>query len=464
QDVPFEHLVEVLNPQRSPAYHPLFQVIFALQNTPPFSFDLPGLTVRRRVTPTGTSRFDLFVSLTERPGEDGMEGLVEFSTDLFDLGTVQTLIARWQNFLNAVTADPDSRISQAPVLTTAERDTLERWSTSTVTPRVETIPQAFARHVSDRTAVRHGDRELTFAELDARSEEVARWLVAHGVTRESRVALVMPRSVDLLIAMLGVLKAGGVYAPVDPEYPEARRRVVTDQCALVLEALPDADAQAELPAVLPSDGAYVMFTSGSTGTPKGVLGAHADVVALAADDCFGTAHERWLWYSPQAFDATTFEVWVPLLRGGTVVIADDGVDTAAVMRAVVDNRITGMWVTAGLFAVVAEHHVDALGSLVQVWSGGDVLSPAAVTRVQQAHPGLQVFNGYGPTETTVFATRFPVPAGFTGGIVPIGTPMDGMRLHVLDDRLQPVPPGVAGELYLSGAGVARGYLNRPGLT
>ncbi|WP_431934529.1 condensation domain-containing protein, partial [Nonomuraea jabiensis] len=464
QDVPFEYLVEALNPQRSTAHHPLFQVMLALQNAPMGDLQLPGVRVVGEPVRLGVSRVDLTVNVAERP-EGGVQGWVEFAADLFDPGTVETLMARWVRLLRAVTAAPDAPISHAAIISEAERELLSRWSVNDQPVPARTIPEVLAEHDPVQPAVVHGNDKLTYAELRKRSERLARWLVAQGVTPEDRVALVMHRSVDLLVGMLGVLMAGGVYVPVDPEYPVARRQALTEGCAVVLDSLPDADQHAPLPVVPPSAGAYVMYTSGSTGTPKGVLGTHADVVALAADDCFGTAHERWLWYSPQAFDATTLEVWVPLLRGGTVVIADDGVDTAAIMRAVAEHRITGIWLTAGLFAVVAEHHLQAVGSLKQIWSGGDVLSPAAVVRVQQAHPHVQVFNGYGPTETTVFTACYPIPADFGGGgSVPIGTPTNGMRLHILDDRLRPVPPGVAGELYVAGAGVARGYVNRPGLT
>ncbi|WP_431934613.1 AMP-binding protein, partial [Nonomuraea jabiensis] len=310
QDVPFEHLVEVLNPQRSPAYHPLFQVMFALQNTPQAAFDLPGLAMRWRSAPMGTSRFDLFVSLTERPG-GGLDGFVEFSTDLFDTGTVEMLIGRWQRLLHAVTTAPDAPISAAEILADEEQEALAGWSVNDQPVPAQTIVEAFTRQDQSRVAVIDGDAHLTFGELSRRAERVARWLVANGVTPEDRVALVLPRSVDLLVGMLGVLMAGGAYVPVDPEYPEARRQVITEGCVLVLDSLPEADEDAPLPVVPASAGAYVMFTSGSTGVAKGVLVTHADVVALALDECFAGGFERVLWHSPQVFDASTYEVWVP---------------------------------------------------------------------------------------------------------------------------------------------------------
>ncbi|MEV4021186.1 amino acid adenylation domain-containing protein, partial [Nonomuraea angiospora] len=477
QDVPFEYLVEALNPQRSTAHHPLFQVMLALQNAPMGDIELPGVRVTGEPVRLGVSRMDLTINVMEKPGEDsatGILGWVEYAADLFDPGTVETLMARWQRLLRAVTAAPDAPISAADILLDEEREVLAGWSVSDQPVPARTIVEVFAGQDRSRVAVVDGGVRLTFGELGERAEGLARWLVARGVAPEDRVALVLPRSVDLLVGMLGVLMAGGVYVPVDPEYPVARRQALTEGCVLVLDCLPDADADVQaslghmshvsLPVVSPSAGAYVMFTSGSTGTPKGVLVSHADVVALALDECFAGGFERVLWHSPQVFDASTYEVWVPLLRGGTVVVAGDGVDVAAVMGAVVDHAVTGLWLTAGLLAVVAEDHLEALGGLAQLWAGGDVVSAAAVARIGRAHPGVAVFNGYGPTEATTFAARYRVPAGFEGGGVPIGGPMAGMWLRVLDDGLRPVAPGVAGELYLAGAGVARGYLNRPGLT
>jgi amino acid adenylation domain-containing protein len=210
---------------------------------------------------------------------------------------------------------------------------------------------------------------------------------------------------------------------------------------------------------------YVEFTSGSTGTPKGVAVRHRDVVALAADRRFdGPAHRRVLFHSPLAFDASTYELWVPLLRGGTVVVAPPGdVDVAMLGRVLDAHRVTGLWLTAGVFRVIAQEAPDVLRGLIEVWTGGDVVPAGAVRRVHAACPGLVVVDGYGPTETTTFATSYPVP-GDVPDTVPIGQPLDHTRAYVLDRWLRPVPPGAPGELYLAGAGLARGYLGLPGQT
>ncbi|MCK1815260.1 amino acid adenylation domain-containing protein, partial [Streptomyces sp. XM4011] len=317
-------------------------------------------------------------------------------------------------------------------------------------------------------AVVSGETELTYAELAERSDRLAGHLRQHGVRPESRVAVLLPRSVDYVVAVLAVVKAGGVYVPVDPEYPPERRRYLLADArpVVVLDALPATEDRPEPPPAggHPLGAAYIMYTSGSTGTPKGVEVTHADIVALTQDPCFAQGHERVLLHSPQVFDASTYELWVPLLRGGTVVVAPPGrLDTERLARTVAEHGVTALWLTAGLFSVMAEHHAEALAGVRQVWTGGDVVSPQAVRRVREAHPDLTVVNGYGPTETTTFAARHPV-TGEVGAVVPIGAAMDAMRLHVLDAELRPVPPGTTGELYIAGTGVARGYLDRPALT
>ncbi|WP_369265887.1 amino acid adenylation domain-containing protein [Streptomyces harbinensis] len=334
-----------------------------------------------------------------------------------------------------------------------------------------TVTEFFAASVARNpaaVAVVSGETELTYAELAERSDRLAGHLRQHGVRPESRVAVLLPRSVDYVVAVLAVVKAGGVYVPVDPEYPPERRRYLLADArpVVVLDALPATEDRPEPPPAggHPLGAAYIMYTSGSTGTPKGVEVTHADIVALTQDPCFAQGHERVLLHSPQVFDASTYELWVPLLRGGTVVVAPPGrLDTERLARTVAEHGVTALWLTAGLFSVMAEHHAEALAGVRQLWTGGDVVSPQAVRRVREAHPDLTVVNGYGPTETTTFAARHPV-TGDVGAVVPIGAAMDAMRLYVLDERLRLVPPGVTGELYIAGTGVARGYLDQPALT
>ncbi|MFB7455143.1 non-ribosomal peptide synthase/polyketide synthase [Streptomyces sp. NPDC056188] len=482
QDVPFEYLVEVLNPARSLAHHPLFQVMLALQNAPAADFALPGLNVGHVAAPTGTARVDLTFSLAEQHDGDGSPagilGAVEYATDLFDPETVEALFGRWTRLLRAVVADPRQPISRIDTVSDEERVQLLAEGTGVELPEAG-LPELFASRVRatpDAVAVVCGSTTLTYAELDARANRLAHSLMGQGVRRETAVAVRLERSPELVVALLAIVKAGGVYVPLDPRFPSSRVDLIVRETGAalvlteeVLTALNQAEARTTDPQVHcePKQLAYVMYTSGSTGQPKGIGVTHHDVAGLALAPCWsGGAHERVLLLSPTAFDASTYEFWVPLLGGGRIVVAPPGqLDTQALRQVVADNEVTGLWLTAGFFRLVAEEQPDAFAGVREVWTGGDVVSATAVARVMEACPGIRVVNGYGPTETTTFAAhhRMTAPPDTTRG-VPIGQPMANMRLHVLDTGLRLVPPGVVGELYIAGTGLARGYTSRPGMT
>ncbi|MGW7192373.1 non-ribosomal peptide synthetase, partial [Streptomyces sp. NPDC054838] len=361
-----------------------------------------------------------------------------------------------------------------------------------------TVHALFARRAAehpDRTAVVCADREATYGELDRLSDAVADRLEDLGVRPGEAVAVLMERSVELIAACLGVLKAGAAYLPLDARAPRGRSAavvagagaavLVTDSArpdegladdlgvGRVLRPGPDTEAVRSARTAVRGPGhadalAYVMYTSGSTGTPKGVAVPHREVVALARDGRWrGGAHERVLFRSPHAFDASTYELWVPLLNGGLVVVAPPGdLDVAELARLIADRKVTGTFLTATLFNVLADAHLPELASLREVMTGGEAASPPMVRRVREACPDTTVTNAYGPTETTTFSATFPLAPGrpVPDGRIPIGRPLDGTALYVLDDRLQPVPPGVPGELYIAGSGLAQGYLGRPALT
>ncbi|HEX6346257.1 amino acid adenylation domain-containing protein [Umezawaea sp.] len=356
-----------------------------------------------------------------------------------------------------------------------------------------TIVDLFAEQVlraPDAVAVVAHDEECTYAELDARSDRLARRLRRLGVRPERPVGVLAERSVDLVAALLAVLKAGGAYVPLDSRAPAERMTAVLAEAGVSVLLTDDAwravaervhggdllavdGAAADEPAdgpnavVHPDNLAYVVFTSGSTGVPKGVAARHRDVVDLARDARFATgAHDRVLVHSPIAFDASTYELWVPLLTGGAVVVAPPGDVDGRVLRDVIGGHgVTAIFVTSGLFRVLAQDDPACLAGLREVWTGGDVVPAAAVRRVVEACPGTTVVDVYGPTETTTFATSHPMTdLGAVPDVLPIGTALDGMRLHVLDEDLRPVPDGEIGELHIAGSGLARGYLNRPGLT
>ncbi|HXL87715.1 MAG TPA: amino acid adenylation domain-containing protein, partial [Streptosporangiaceae bacterium] len=333
--------------------------------------------------------------------------------------------------------------------------------------------------------------QLRYAELEAAANRLAGRLAGLGVGREDRVGVLAERSAEQVIAVLAVVKAGAAYLPLDTRAPAERMRlllaeagaraVLCDQAwhdtaaglgqgrSLLVDAaelLTGGPAAPPPVTADPEDLAYVISTSGSTGQPKAVAVRHQDVAALAADHRFSGAHQRVLLHSPLAFDASTYELWVPLLAGGQVVIAPPGdLDPGTLRRMITEHRVTALWLTSGLFRIIAQDAPDALAGAQEVWTGGDVVPAQAVRRVLAACPGLTVVDGYGPTETTTFATCHPMPApGAVPDVVPIGRPLDNMQVYVLDPDLRPVPPGIPGQLYIAGAGLARGYLNQPGLT
>jgi amino acid adenylation domain-containing protein/non-ribosomal peptide synthase protein (TIGR01720 family) len=398
--------------------------------------------------------------------------------------------------LEVVAADPDTSLGRIDILGEAERrQVLYGWNDTDHELPAGTLSSLFAEQVRrspDATAVAADGAALSYEQLEVRANRLAHRLIRLGVRPDQPVGLLMQRSADLVVAELAVVKAGGAYMPLDTRAPQERMGLLLAEagapvllCDRAWEAvaravhggptvLVDTDASlvdepaAQPPvAVHPDNLAYVMHTSGSTGRPKGVAVRHRDVVALAFDRCFrGGAHERVLLHSPLAFDASTYELWVPLLNGGQVVVVPPGdLDADVLRRLIGEHAVTGLWLTSGLFRLVAQDAPSCLAGVREVWTGGDVVPAAAVRCVMQACPGLVVVDGYGPTETTTFATHHTMPAvESVPDVVPIGRPQDNMQVYVLDGALCPAPIGVSGELYIAGAGLARGYLNRPGLT
>ncbi|MEU2396021.1 amino acid adenylation domain-containing protein [Streptomyces sp. NPDC007369] len=470
QDVPFEYLVEVVNPARSLAHHPLFQIMLGLHNAPRGDFDLPGLDVASYPVAVVTAKFDLGVSLAERFGPDGspagIVGAVEYATDLFDRSTVETFFARWTRLLAAVAAAPDQPIGGIDLLSDAERCELLRAVEGGAAGA--SLPEMFAAQVAatpDAVALVCGDTELTYAELDARANRFAHALIARGIGPEQTVAVALPRSVESVVAVLGVLKAGAAYLPVDPAYPQARiaymledarPALMVEDPALVTEVSgwPETDPVVELDVRHP---AYVIYTSGSTGRPKGVVVGHGGVASLVAGQIERFAIDpdsRVLQFASPSFDASVSEIYTALLRGAALVLPPAADPVAALTDR--DLAVTHVTVPPSVLAALPEGSVHVSTLVV----AGEACPPELVDRWA---PGRRMINAYGPTETTVCATM-STPLSPGSGVPPIGRPIAGARVYVLDERLRIVPPGVIGELYVAGAGLARGYLNRPGLT
>ncbi|MGD0067772.1 MAG: amino acid adenylation domain-containing protein, partial [Streptosporangiaceae bacterium] len=502
QDMPFERLVEVLNPARLPARHPLFQVMIG-EELIPDEWQLHGLRVQAEPVPAVTARFDLALGVRQRRGDGGalagIQASFEYATELFDPATVRALAGRLTRLLRQAARDPGRPISQLDLLTAAERRRLLRdWNDTTRPVPAVTLPELFEQQVGrtpDAPAVSGtvigGGTELTYGELNARANRLARHLTALGACPGRLVAIAMPRSADLITAVLAVLKSGAGYVPVDPAYPADRiafmlaesgpAAVLTTAAAagalpagLPLLVLDDPETAAVLagldgenvPSVAgPRDLAYVVYTSGSTGRPKGVAVEHGGVVSLAcwAAATFGAGElSRVLASTSLSFDVSVFEIFGTLTAGGCLEVVPN-------LLALAERGTEGPWrgtlisaVPSALAQVLATPGVRAQAQVVALC--GEALTGQVVEAIRAAVPGARIENIYGPAEATVYATTYIVPPDSEAAAPPIGRPLWNTRMYVLDDRLGLVPPGVEGELYIAGAGLARGYLRRPGLT
>nr|QLK00781.1 amino acid adenylation domain-containing protein [Micromonospora carbonacea] len=469
--VPFQRIVEAVAPQRDPSVQPIFQT--ALNFIPDSGLD---------PVPLGTTKDDLAFDVTTG------ESRLVYRTDLFDRATAEAIVTRYVRLLDAAVADPGRRVRELPLLDDAERRlVLDTWNATGHARPVGTVVDEVQRQAAatpHATALVCDGAELTYAELNAAANRLARLLVARGAGPETRVALALPRSTDLLVAILAVLKSGAAYVPVDTGYPAARIGYLLDDAepalvlaaaetaalvpgdALVLDAgtaadldaadLTDADRAAPL---RPEHPAYVLYTSGSTGRPKGVVVEHRSVAAYLAwareayPGLAGTA----LLHSPVSFDLTVTGLLGPLTAGGTVRLA------------AIDEPAARAGGKPALLKVTPSHLPlldDAVSPTTDLVVGGEALTGEQLAGWRAAHPGVAVTNEYGPTEATVgcVAARIAPGQELAAGAVPIGTPTWNTRALLLDAALNPVPPGVVGELYVAGDQLARGYLRRPGLT
>ncbi|MEV6796716.1 amino acid adenylation domain-containing protein, partial [Streptomyces sp. NPDC051320] len=487
----FERLVEELNPTRSQNHHPLFQTMLVLQNQATARIDLPGLVASDEPVSTDVSKFDLTFTFAEthdeRGGIRGMQARVDFSTELFDAETIHRLVDRLTRLLKAFVADPDQRIRADDLLTPGERRSLLEQGRDPVQHLpAATVPDMFQHwvaHTPDAVAVRDAAGTLTYRQLDARANRLAHHLVAQGVGAEDLVALSLPRSAEMIVSMLAVLKTGAAYLPVDPDYPASRITYMLDDARPVL-LLTTRAIRAHLPATTvptvavddaapwptgpapvsgkapcPSQPAYVIYTSGSTGRPKGVVVTHRGVGAMVrtqAQRLKLTPESRVLQMASISFDAAFWEICMGLLTGARLEIADrsDLLPGPALAHLLEERRITHLTLPPAALAVMPD---DGIPHGITLVLAGEACTPALV-RQWAAHRRL--VNAYGPTETTVCATisAFQHPDGPQAPVrtVPIGTPVAEARVYVLDAGLKLVPPGVVGELYVAGDGLARG--------
>jgi aspartate racemase len=499
QDLPFEKLVEELQPERHPGCNPLVQVLFVLQTAPKSQIQLPNLDLQCEGLDSGFAKFDLLLELQETP--DGIAGWFEYKSDLFEADTIARMVEHFQTLLQSIATNPDQSLSVLPLLTSAERQKLlTEWSNAPVDrvshPLIHQVFEQQATQTPDAIALVFQDQQITYRQLNQRANQFAHYLQVSGVQPGDLVGICLERSIAMIVGLLGILKAGGAYVPLDPSYPPARlARMLQDtqisvlvtmqrtvallplhsaQCVLLdadwsqIETQPDTNPQIGLTSEAL---AYVMYTSGSTGQPKGVCVPHRGVVRLvkAVEYINLDATEILLQLAPLAFDASTFEIWGALLNGARLAIAANSTGAALsleeIEQAIQQHGVTTLWLTSGLFNVIVDERIEALSPIRQLITGGDVLSVSHVQKALQALKDCRLINGYGPTENTTFTCCYSIPAlSPIESNIPIGRPISHTQTYILDRHLQPVAIGVAGELYIGGDGLARGYLNQPEVT
>ncbi len=497
QEVPFERLVEELQPERSLTHQPLFQVWFVLQNTPAEKANIPGLNIQSLPIEDSFSKYDLMLSIDE--AEESLPGTLHFRTDLFDRGTVQRVLEHFRRVLEGMVAGAQTRIQELPLLNAAENEQIlvEFNNTAAAYDRHACIHQQFEQQVErtpDATALIYEDQHVSYREFNRRANQLANYLKAKGVGLETRVAICMERSVEMMISLLGVLKAGGAYVPIDPAYPRERIDYMLGNAAAeviltqqhLAERLNDAgvavvSVDQEWETIALESGSncetavdgenlvYLIFTSGSTGLPKAVGVTHrglTNYLSWCSAASITSGKGQCPVHSSLSFDLVVTSLYPPLLSGQTLALLPNREELDALADGLIENRFDMLKLTPS--------HLKALNQLVKgkiqphtegcFVIGGEALSYEDLSFWQNNAPAIRLINEYGPTEATVGCTVHEVPRESRSGSVPIGKPLVNTQMYILDQQLQPVPIGVNGELYIGGDGLARGYLNRPDLT
>jgi amino acid adenylation domain-containing protein len=491
QDLPFEQLVEEVQTGRDLSRNPIFQVMFILQNASEIDLTVPGLNIQIVPVDTGTAKFDLTLSLEEK--ENGLQGWFEYNTHLFDTATIVRLASHFQTLLTSICAYPDRAITQLSMLTSEEIQLFKRWNaTQQEYPSQRVLHTCFqeqVQHTPQAPALLVGEEQFTYEQLNQRANRLAHLLVSLGVGPERLVAICLPRTSDLLIAILATLKAGGAYLPLDPNYPadrlafmlnDARPQVVLTRTALLsllpgsrlaspplcldtiedqLATLPDDDPQV---ALHPTNLAYLIYTSGSTGRPKGVVITHANATGFIAWAIHFFSREQLggvLATTSVCFDLSIFELFAPLSCGGRVILVENVLHLPSLPAAAQVSLLN--------MVPSAAHELSRLGPLPAtvhtITLAGEPLTRELADQLYEHPPVQEVYNLYGPSEDTTYSTVALIPREETHAPT-IGTPIANGEVYLLDPQRQLVPVGVVGELYLGGAGLARGYLDRPDLT
>ena len=490
QDVPFERLVEELQPERAVGRNPIFQVVFALQNVEQPTLQMDGVSAPVGVPPSPETKFDLELYLQDTP--NGLKGSFVYSADLFEPAFVERLVQRFQRLMEKVAAQPEAALSTLSLLDEMEyHQIVEEWNDTTVALPDACIHQLFEQQVAQRPeaiAVEFEQEQISYRELNQRANNLARRLQREGVGAEVFVGVMVERSAELIVSLLGISKAGGVYVPINLSDPPKRVQfiledagvkvlVTTKQIAATLpendvtQVYVDAAAEATFdsdphPDVTPDNLAYLMYTSGSTGIPKAVGITHRNVVRLVSGANYAdlSSDQIFLQFAPISFDASTFEIWGCLLNGARLLVFPPYLPSLADLAEFVNRtQVTTLWLTGGLFHQLVDSDISRMTPLKQLLAGGEALSPAHVNKALEQLNGCRLINGYGPTETTTFACCYPVAAGFPGPSVPIGRPISNTTAYVLN-AMQPAGIDERGELFIGGEGLGRGYHRRPDLT
>ena len=496
QDVPFEQLIEALQPERSLSHSLVFQVMFVLQNALTGQLEIPGLTITSLEHETSTSMFDLTLSMEET--EQGLKGCLNYNTDLFDAATITRMVGHFQVLLEGIVANPQQRVAELPLLTANEQhQLLVEWNDTKVEyPSNTCIHKLFEAQVErtpDAVAVVFEGQQLTYQQLNTKANQLAHHLQVLGVGPEILVGICMERSLEMIVGLLGILKAGGAYVPIDPAYPPERLTFMLEDASVpvlltqqsLVETLPEHraftlcldtgwDAIAQENSHNPTSNvtsdnlAYMIYTSGSTGRPKGVMVAHEAICnqILCRQTTFHLNEtDRVLQTIPISFDPSVWQIFGPLVAGAPLIVAPPGAhqDSAYLVRLTAEHQITILdFVPSMLKVFLEEPELETCKNLRHVFCGGEPL-PVEVCDRFKARLWATLSNQYGPTEACIDSTFAICTNQSYQKTVPIGRPMANKQVYVLDSRLQPVPIGVPGELYIGG-GLARGYLNRPELT
>ncbi|ODG99848.1 non-ribosomal peptide synthetase [Nostoc sp. KVJ20] len=496
QDLPFEKLVEELQPERNLSHSPLFQVMFAFHNTPRELWELPELNITPLEIHNGGAKFDLTLDLEET--SEGIKGGIEYNTDLFDATTIARMLGHFQTLLEGIVANPEQHISDLPLLTAAEQhQLLGEWNNTEADYDLsQCLHQLFEAQVEktpDAIAVKFADKHLTYNELNCRANQLANYLQTCGVQPDVLVAICVERSLEMVVGLLGILKAGGAYVPLDPEYPQERLAYMLEDCQApvlltqsnLVEHLPGKTQKICLDtewetisqqsdrnlnsSVKPLDLAYVIYTSGSTGKPKGAMNTHRGICnrLLWMQDAYQlNATDSVLQKTPFSFDVSVWEFFWPLLTGARLVMAQPGGqrDATYLINTIAQEEITTLHFVPSMLQIFLETKgLERCKSLKRVFCSGEAL-PVDLQERFFERMGCELHNLYGPTEAAIDVTFWQCQTESNLTSVPIGRAIANTQLYILDSHLQPVPLGAKGELYIGGVGVATGYLNRPDLT